>query len=64
MVLQTDGEPVEHLLADSRAGFVGELEDVARCRAEGRTQSEVVSLEETVATMRVLEQARTALGAG
>ena len=64
LVLQTGDEPVEHLLDGSRAGFVGELEEVARCRAEGRTQSDVVSLEETVATMRVLEQARTALGAG
>jgi predicted dehydrogenase len=63
LVLQTGGEPVEHLLDDSRAGFVGELEEVARCRAEARSQSDVVPLEETVATMRVLEQARTALGA-
>ena len=63
LVLQSDGEPVEHRIADHRAGFVGELQEVARCRAEGRSQSEVVPLEETVATMRLLEQARTGLGA-
>jgi predicted dehydrogenase len=62
LVVQTGGEPVEHRLEDSRAGFVGELEEVARCRAEGRSQSDVMPLAETLATMRVLEQARTGLG--
>jgi predicted dehydrogenase len=61
LVVQTDGEPVEHRLDDPRAGFVGELEEVARCRAEGRSQSEVMPLEETVAAMRVLEDARIRL---
>ena len=64
LVVQTGDEPVEHWLEDPRAGFVGELEEVARCRAEGRSQSDVVPLEETVATMRVLEEARTRLLAG
>ena len=61
LVVQTAGEPVEHALADHRAGFVGELEEVAHCRAEGRAQSDVVPLQETVATMRLLDQARSRL---
>lgn len=56
-----DAEPEAHEIADRRAGFVGELEEVARCLREGRTQSEVVPLSETVATMRVLDQARRQL---
>ncbi|MCW2600274.1 MAG: hypothetical protein JWM02_2103 [Frankiales bacterium] len=51
-------EPEEHLLEDRNAGFVGELEEVARCLADGRSQSDVLPLSETIATMRVLEQAR------
>jgi len=63
LVVQTDGEPVQHRIDDSRAGFVGELAEVARCRAEGRSQSAVMPLQESVATMRVLHEARTRLGA-
>lgn len=58
-----DSEPVEHLLSDRTAGFVGELEEVARCLADGRTQSDVLPLSETIATMAVLERARRLLGA-
>lgn len=56
-------EVEEHLLADRTAGFVGEIEEVARCLAEGRTQSTVLPLSESVATMAVLEHARSLLGA-
>jgi predicted dehydrogenase len=52
-----DGEPEEHVLADRRAGFVGELEEVVRCLREGRTQSDVLPLAESVATARVLDAA-------
>ncbi|HWG93326.1 MAG TPA: Gfo/Idh/MocA family oxidoreductase [Mycobacteriales bacterium] len=63
MVVQVgDEEPVEHEVPDRRAGFVGELEEVARCLREGRTESDVVPLDETVATMRVLDEARRQLG--
>lgn len=56
-----DDEPVEHTLPDRRAGFVGELEEVARCVREGRRQSGLMPLSESVATMRVLDEARRQL---
>lgn len=62
LVVQIEGEqPVRHEIPDRRAGFVGELEEVARCHAEGRTQSDVMPLSETIATMRVLDEARRRL---
>lgn len=61
LVVQTDGPVREHTIDDRRAGFVGELEEVARCLAEGRTSSEVMPLAETLATMRVLHEARAQL---
>ena len=59
--LQTGAEVVEHRNADRQAGFVGELEEVARCVAEGRSQSAVMPLAESVATMRLLHEARSRL---
>lgn len=56
-----DDEPTTVELTDRRAGFVGELEEVARCLRDGRTESAVLPLAETVATMRVLDQARRQL---
>lgn len=56
-----DDEPATHELPDRRAGFVGELEEVARCLREGRTESEVLPLAETLATMQVLDRARRQL---
>jgi len=62
LVVQVDDEPpVEREIADRNAGFVGELEEVARCLAEGRTESDVMPLSETVATARVLDEARRQL---
>jgi predicted dehydrogenase len=56
MVVQLgDAEPEVHEIPDRRAGFVGELEEVARCVAEGRTQSDVMPLSESLATARVLD---------
>lgn len=58
LVVQTGAdEPVEHTVPDRRAGFVAELEEVARCLREGLTESLVMPLDETVATMRVLHEA-------
>jgi dihydrodiol dehydrogenase / D-xylose 1-dehydrogenase (NADP) len=57
-----DDEPTTHEIPERRAGFVGELEEVARCLLEGRTESDVMPLRETVETMRVLDQARRQLG--
>ena len=59
----TGAEPEEHLLEHRTAGFVGELEEVARCVAEGRIESDVLPLTETVATMAVLDEARRLLEA-
>lgn len=61
--VQTGGEVREERIEDRQAGFVGELEEVARCVAAGRTTSEVLPLSESVATMRVLAEARGRLGA-
>ena len=62
LVVQIDGEPpVEHEITDRNAGFVGELEEVARCLGQGRTESDVMPLSETVATARVLDAARRQL---
>jgi predicted dehydrogenase len=62
MVVQAgDDDPVEHTVADRRAGFVGELEEVVRCAREGRAQSDVMPLSESIATMRVLDEARRQL---
>lgn len=57
-VQQSGQDVVEHEIPDRTAGFVGELEEVARCVAAGLGESEVLPLAETVATMRVLQQAR------
>ncbi len=63
MVVQVGGsDPEEHAIPDRRAGFVGELEEVARCLREGQLQSDVMPLTESVATARVLDQARRQLG--
>lgn len=62
LVVQTGGdERLVHELADRRAGFVGELEEVARCRAAEVAQSTVMPLTESLATMRVLDAARLRL---
>jgi predicted dehydrogenase len=53
----TGTEPVETTLRDRNAGFVGELEEVARCVAAGEGHSEVMPLTDTVATMRLLDEA-------
>jgi predicted dehydrogenase len=57
----TGSEPDEHQVEQRTAGFLGELEEVARCLVHGRTQSDVMPLAESVATMRVLDQARRLL---
>jgi predicted dehydrogenase len=49
--------PEEHRLENRRAGMIGELEEVARCVADGVGHSEVMPPEESIATMRVLDEA-------
>jgi predicted dehydrogenase len=57
----TGAPPADRELEERTSGFVGELEEVARCLAAGRTESTVMPLSESVATMRVLDQARRLL---
>jgi predicted dehydrogenase len=65
LVLQRGGsDPEVHEISERTAGFVGELEEVARCVAQGRRESDVLPLAESVATMRVLHRARELLGGG
>ncbi len=45
------------------AGFVGELEEVERCLAEGRTESDVMPLSASTGTAAVLAEARRQVGA-
>ena len=54
-------EPEQHRIADRNQGFVGELEEVARCVREGRRQSDIAPLSDTLATLRVLDTARRLL---
>jgi predicted dehydrogenase len=63
LVVQTGPEQQVHEIPDRRAGFVGELEEVAAAVAAGRTESDVMPLAETLATMRVLDEARALLDA-
>jgi predicted dehydrogenase len=60
-VVRPGRDPEEHRITDRSAGMVGELEEVAQCLAEGRGQSTVMPLEESLATMRVLDEARRQL---
>ena len=56
------GDAVLLRLPDLEDGvLVGELEEVVRCLQEQRTESEVLPLAETLATMRVLDEARRQL---
>lgn len=57
-----DGMARELAVADRSAGYVGELDEVARCLALGLTESSVMPLSETLATMTLLHEARRLLG--
>ncbi len=60
--LALDGERIE--LPLTGAGYAHELAEVTRCLQEGRTESEVMPLDDTVAVMAILEEAATQLGVG
>lgn len=65
LVVERTGAAAETwTVPDRDAGFVGELEEVARCLSRGRAGSEIHPLSATLATMRVLEQARLQIGPG
>jgi hypothetical protein len=64
LVVQRGGsEPEVHEIEDRSAGFVGELEEVERCLAEGRTESDVMPLSASTGTAAVLAEARRQVGA-
>ncbi len=62
LVVQRSGaEPEVHEIRDREAGFVGELEEVERCLAEGRPESDVMPLSASTGTAAVLAEARRQL---
>lgn len=63
LTLVVDGASSDHTLPERTIGFRRELEEVARCLADGRRQSDVLPLADTVATMQVLAEGRRLLGA-
>lgn len=63
LVVEVGGKRVEHTQPDRFAGFRAELRELARCVAQGRGASEVVPLDATIGTMRVLDEVRRQLQA-
>jgi len=61
LVVQTDAGRSQDTIGDARAGYVGELEEVARCRAAGLAESPRMPHSASLADMRVLDQARRAV---
>ena len=57
-----DGEPQVEDLGLVGAGYVHELREVTRCVQEGLTESPVMPLADTLAMMRLLDDARAQLG--
>lgn len=60
--ISTGGHLVEHEIAYRQAGFIGEIQEVARCVAAGQSQSQIMPLAQSVGTARVLADARAQLG--
>ncbi|GAA4066765.1 Gfo/Idh/MocA family oxidoreductase [Nonomuraea soli] len=64
MVLRGPGvEPEEHLLDPAQGGYEGQVREVAAALAEGRTESAIMPLDDSLAVMRVMEEVRARLGA-
>ena len=59
----TDGETLEtHAEPVTGRGYAHEIEEVAACLRTGRTESDLLPLDGTVAVMRVLDEIREQLG--
>ncbi len=59
----TDGENVEtHAAPVTGRGYAHEIEEVAACLRAGRTESDLLPLDGTVAVMRVLDEIQEQLG--
>lgn len=61
LVVETEAGRQELAIDDAWAGYVGELEEVARCRAAGLMESPCMPLSASRTDMRVLDEARRAL---
>jgi hypothetical protein len=63
VVLHRPAEPPEHVVAppDGR-GYSHELAEVTNCLREGRTESGVMPLDDTLTVQRILEDAGRQLG--
>ncbi|SDJ77752.1 Gfo/Idh/MocA family protein [Nonomuraea jiangxiensis] len=55
-------EPEEHVLDPADNGYAGELREVRAAAAEGRTESSIMPLDDSLAMMRLLADARRQLG--
>ena len=58
--IRADGskDEYENEMAEGVRGFAYEADEVARCIRDGKKESEVLSLEESVVIMKVMDQAR------
>lgn len=57
-----DGEPEEHAVELNGVGYTYEAEEVARCLRDGRIESSLVSLDDTIAVMDIADEARRQIG--
>lgn len=57
-----DAEPETMALPPTGRGYCHEIDEVGRCLAEGRTESDVMSLDDTLAVQSVLQTALDTLG--
>ena len=60
--LETRAGKSQSFDGSARNGFQYEVDEVARCVAEGRTESEVLPLDDSIATLEVIDRARATLG--
>jgi predicted dehydrogenase len=52
------GEPEEHVVDASDNGYAGELREVRDALAQGRTESTIMPLDDSLAMMRLIDEAR------
>ncbi|GGL09740.1 oxidoreductase [Sphaerisporangium melleum] len=52
------GEPEEHVIGEADNGYAGEIREVRDALAEGRAESEIMPLDDTIAMARLLDRAR------
>ena len=62
MLHRTGAEPEELIRPPQGAGYSHELVEVSECLREGRTESSVMPLADTLAVQRILNEASERLG--